>query len=490
MPWHPEKDPTFSRAMLSTLRTVASVRDPAAITRSIQELAMDWIGDRAYLLFHDPEGHALWSALDDDFAADCSRGLAGLALSRTDPIVLSRATEAPTYEVSIDDPEGQGEERIAAIALRSAPIVELEAHAVLIVVRESKRDEFKECVRGRLIALARGFAPILDQMVLEARLGEGTTLEIELGAEDLGMGLYRAEALEAHRGSHAQGQVLVLESPWLGILYRLVVALVMLSLAYLCLVDVGEYSSGLALVRLGGRTEVRASTAGSVVEVLVASGDEVQAGQILIRLYDVDDADEAERLEQEFELQLRNLLRDPNDAMVQQAVTSLRAERERTNAHLRKHMIRAPRSGIVRDLRVKQGQALEAGEMLISIASEEIQPHVIALLPGDDRPRIDVGMTLVFEIDGYRDAEQALRIDHVYEDVIGPAEALRVLGPEIAADLSISGPVVLVRATLPEGDFESKSTRYHYHDGMRGHADVEVRSHSLLEALVPSLEAI
>ena len=65
-----------------------------------------------------------------------------------------------------------------------------------------------------------------------------------------------------------------------------------------------------------------------------------------------------------------------------------------------------------------------------------------------------------------------------------------MLGPEVAGDLELTGPVVLVRAALPCDDFESKADRYHYHDGMRGRAEVEVRRTRIIEALIPSLEAL
>ncbi|PRQ08188.1 HlyD family efflux transporter periplasmic adaptor subunit [Enhygromyxa salina] len=493
MPWNLETDPDYARAMLAMLRASATTDNPADLTRIVEEFAMDWIGDRAFLRFHDATDSTLWSAVDDEYGVEACRGLAGAALLGLELITTANCGREPAYEASVDDPRGAGDERIAAIALAAATVTpaspDRSAHAVLIVIREAAREPFDARAGGRIVALAHRLSPLLDQLALAAVLNASATLE--LGAEDDDPTfLYRAEALEAYRGSHSQGPVLRLASPWLGAVYRAVVGLVIVSLAYLCLVDVGEYSGGPALIRLGGRTQITALTDASVVEVMVSPNDRVEAGQQLIRLHDVDDASESERLEQEFELQLRNLLRDPGDAAAQRAVTTLRAERERTAWRLREHLIRAPTAGVVRDIRARPGQALAAGEVLLTIASEESNPHVLALLPGDDRPRIEVGMTLVFEIDGYRDADRALRIEHVYEDVVGPAEALRVLGPEVAGDMVITGPVVLVRAALSSEKFESKDTQFRYHDGMRGRAEIEVRSTSVLEALIPSLEEL
>ncbi|WP_181197562.1 HlyD family efflux transporter periplasmic adaptor subunit [Enhygromyxa salina] len=474
--------------MLVALRAAAAADDPNDLTRIVEELAMDWIGDRAFLRFHDSDDGTLWSAVDDKYEVDATRGLAGAALLGRELVTAPRAEQDPAYAACVDDPRGAGDERVAAMAVAAAA-PDRSAHAVLIVIREAARERFDARARGRLTALGHGLSPILDRLALAAVLDAGATLEV--GGEDSDPAyLYRAEALEAYRGGHSQGPVLRLASPWLGVVYRVVVGLVVATLAYLCLVDVGEYSSGPALVRLGGRTQITALTDASVVEVFVAPNDRVEAGQQLVRLHDVDDAADSERLEREFELQLRNLLRDPGDVAAQRAVTTLRAERERTAWRLREHLIRAPAAGVIRDVRARPGQALAAGEVLLTIASEQTQPHVLALLPGDDRPRIEVGMPLVFEIDGYRDADRALRVDHVYEDVVGPSEALRVLGPEVADDMSITGPVVLVRAALPSEDFESKAARFRYHDGMRGRAEIQVRTTSVLEALIPSLEEI
>ena len=48
----------------------------------------------------------------------------------------------------------------------------------------------------------------------------------------------------------------------------------------------------------------------------------------------------------------------------------------------------------------------------------------------------------------------------------------------------------LVGARLPSETFESRHARYHWHDGMRGRAEVRVKTTTMLEALIPALEEL
>ena len=58
-------------------------------------------------------------------------------------------------------------------------------------------------------------------------------------------------------------------------------------------------------------------------------------------------------------------------------------------------------------------------------------------------------MPLRLEIQGYRYAYQHLTVDSVGDEVVGPAEARRYLGDEIADAVQFAGPVVRVEAHLP-----------------------------------------
>jgi hypothetical protein len=94
------------------------------------------------------------------------------------------------------------------------------------------------------------------------------------------------------------------------------------------------------------------------------------------------------------------------------------------------------------------------------------------------------------EIGGYRYAWQKLTVGSVGDEVIGPGEAQRTLGPAIAGAVQVTGPVVLVKARLPSPTFEAEGKTYRYHNGMQGTAEIRVRSQRILWVLIPSLEAV
>ncbi|MFV8750611.1 HlyD family efflux transporter periplasmic adaptor subunit [Nannocystaceae bacterium ST9] len=490
-----EHDTTWQHALLVALRRMAG-QDVAAITRILEEFLLDQAqADRAQLLIHDPEGGFAWSALDDErevrVGGGVGEGLIGQALVSGEALCVARVDRDARFRVT-DDPEGSGQASLIAQPIVWHGPMASESLGVLIVGRDPDRARGPLGEReAELVAtLAHHVGPTLAALARRVELEQA--LELETHDEthaDLRPGIYRSEAVEAHAWT-ARGEVARLHSRAMAWATRALVILVAIAFAYLALVDIGQYASGPALVRLGGRSEVTARERGSVVEVLVEPGDAVMVDQPLVRFHDVEDAAELGRIEQEFALQLRNMLRDPGDEAAQQSVASLRAQRQRALAHRQEHLVRAPMAGRVRDVRVRPGQALDSGDVLVSLDGEASEPQVIAVLPGDERPRIEPGMPLSFEIEGYPDAATTLIVERVHDDVVGPAEALRLLGPEVAEGLDIQGSVILVHARLPGEAFESKRGRYRWHDGMRGHAEVRVRSTTILEALVPGLEEL
>jgi membrane fusion protein (multidrug efflux system) len=114
---------------------------------------------------------------------------------------------------------------------------------------------------------------------------------------------------------------------------------------------------------------------------------------------------------------------------------------------------------------------------------------VVVVVPGHNRPLLKPGMALRLELDGYRHAYQALEIERVAHEAVGPAEARRILGAEIGDAVPVASSVVFAWARLPEsGVFHSAGRAYPYHEGLRGRAEVKVRSQRLITALVPGLE--
>src|SRR6185369_10155210 len=115
---------------------------------------------------------------------------------------------------------------------------------------------------------------------------------------------------------------------WTRISYWVLLVALAAFLVYSLVGRVDEYAAGTAVVEMGGRTDLTALEAGTVSAVEAAPEQRVRAGQVLVRFDDARERAELEREEREFTLQLVNHLRDPADRGAEQALISLRAQRE------------------------------------------------------------------------------------------------------------------------------------------------------------------
>lgn len=302
--------------------------------------------------------------------------------------------------------------------------------------------------------------------------------------------LFRGEALEQHAQAGTRGSLLRISPTWTRWSYWLLVGVVVAGLGYAMLGTVNEYAMGPAIIRAQGREEVVARAPGSIVTVAVEPGQRVRAGDLLVRFHDADERAELDRIGREFDLQLIKLLRDPADQTARQSLTSLRAQKELALARFEERAVKASSAGIVSDVRVRTGQHLVAGDTILSLVPEASSYRVIAMLPGYYRPQLSKGMPLRVELEGYRYQYQQLTIEGVGEEVVGPNEVKRYLGPDIADAVPVTGPVVLVSAQLPSSTFLIDGRRFRFHDGMPARVDARVRSERLFIALVPGLRAM
>jgi membrane fusion protein (multidrug efflux system) len=223
---------------------------------------------------------------------------------------------------------------------------------------------------------------------------------------------------------------------------------------------------------------------------MVRPGEHVAADQPLVQFNVDDERAELDRIAEEFELQLLRELRDPLDESARQALSSLRAQRELAAARLQQRVVRAPLAGVVSDVRIRPGQHLGVGELLVSVVPENAPLSLVALLPGRYRPMLKRGMTLRFELSGYRHEYRQTQIDAVAAEIIGPAEAKRFLGPDIADTVDVREPVVLVHARLPSAHFTSGGESFDYYDGLSAQAQARVRSEPLLLRAFPAFREL
>jgi GAF domain len=479
--------------ILLVARRIAAQPDLASAGDLLQLAAGELVdADRVYCLLYDSARETLWSRAGglagEERNESPAVGLVSFVARTGRPVRLERAAEDPRFERAADDPLGGGCEHLLDVPVR-APEPGSEVLAVLCAVRDAGRAPFSDADEAALALLAATVAPPLAQLALTASLEAAGSRAGE--ARGRSAAIFREEAWDyyASAGSR-EGDWLRLVPRWTSATTWLLAALVAAFLAFASCSTIDEYSIGPAVVRLTGRTEVTASQEGLVAAIEVSPGEHVTRGRVLVRFESAREAAELARIEREWELQLVERLRDLSAAPPAQALIGLRAGRDLARARLEERVVRAPAAGIVGDVRCRRDQHVAAGDILLSLTGADSRPVLLALLPGEHRPQLRPGMLLNLKLRGYRHAPQRLAIAAVAGEIVGPEEAKRLLGPEVATAVSLNGALVRVEADFPRGTFEADGERYALHDGMWGSAEVSVRSESLLAALVPGLRGV
>jgi multidrug efflux pump subunit AcrA (membrane-fusion protein) len=302
--------------------------------------------------------------------------------------------------------------------------------------------------------------------------------------------LFRPDAVEASRRGQSEGRPLELSPRWIGSVTWLLAAAAAAGLVYAALARVGDYARGPAVVRVEGRLDLTAATGGVVLAVDVEPGTVVEAGQALVLFHAENETRELERLDRELELKLVRILLHRSDEETRQSLAGLRAARELAGARLAERQVVAPRAGVVRNLRIRPGQLLSPGDVVLTLADESPAGFsLVALVPGQFRPLLERGMPMRFTLDGYRRAATVV-IESVGDEAVGPSEARRALGQSLGDTLPVEGALVLVRARLPSAGFTLDDRVYRFHDGMPGRVEVRVRSVAVLAMLFPALKGL
>ncbi len=449
-----------------------------ASAAEIAEVAMSSFvtADRARCLFHDHALGILWRERGEGRERYPTIGLAGFVARTGRALALSDPTEDPRYDPRVDDLGGKHAAHLLVIPVGDRDGV----HAVFLATRT--KSPFPAVERDRLLCFAERSGPLMRHITLLV------AADAQLRAQN--EELFRNESFSARAGGGQRGDVIRVMPHWVRWAYWLLVALTSASVVYMVVGEVDQYSSGPAIVRLHERTELSARGSGPLLAVQVEAGEHVEAGALLARLDDSGLRSELHRVQREFDTQLRNRMLDPADASAAQALIALRGEEQSVRGRLAQLQLRAPRAGTISDLRTRPGQHIDVGDVVMSLIHDDERPRLIALLPGADRPQLRQGMTLRLELEGFRYGYQTLTLDEVGNEVIGPAEAKRFLGPQLADTVPLMGPVVVVSAALPETTFKADGKAYRYYDGMIGTADIRIRTETILELLFPPLKRL
>ncbi|HEY0711459.1 MAG TPA: HlyD family efflux transporter periplasmic adaptor subunit [Polyangia bacterium] len=304
---------------------------------------------------------------------------------------------------------------------------------------------------------------------------------------------YREEALQAYEaGLTDEGVPVILERGWLPSTYWFVVLVVATGVTFACTFRLSEYAHGRAIVQGKGRLDVVSSTGGTPVEVSIRVGQHVRAGQPLVHFYAGPERSLLERTTKEFELKLVGVLQDPGATHVREGLGALRAERDLARVRLQERTVVAPRNGLITNVRLRAGQSVNPGEVVLTMVEEHSAPSyaVVAFVPAHFRPMVKIGSRMRLALDGFAHTYADVTIESVSNEAVGPTEARRQLGPEAADALVVHGPLIVIKGQLPGTHFEFDQTTYQYHDGLPGAVHVKVHSTRIITMLFPYLREV
>ncbi|MBJ6762179.1 HlyD family efflux transporter periplasmic adaptor subunit [Myxococcaceae bacterium JPH2] len=185
----------------------------------------------------------------------------------------------------------------------------------------------------------------------------------------------------------------------------------------------GDIQGGV-LVQMGERVPFEAGAEGQLQELLVGPGQPVEEGQVLARL------------------------------ATQGGPVALKA----------------PRTGVVGDVRANPGDAVRPGQLLLWLVAPNALPSLVALFPERYRGDLAPGMTLRYRIPGIPSV-----IETTIESVEPPEAARAVSQGQPWPGMAPGEAAVLVRAHVPSRTYLIDGRSHVYMDGMMGKATVPRR---------------
>jgi biotin carboxyl carrier protein len=480
----PQGDPAQNRRLLDRISQLAAERDPDAAAALATDAIFGLCAvERARVLYVDAEGGTMWDGAHpsaDGATVAAARGVAGFVARTGRPVMLAAGADDPRFDLAVDNPGGGGRDRVLV-----CPVLGTDGtvHALLLASRGPGRPPFARHDEDIVMALAKGWAPFLQQLALESEAAAAAT-----DGDDGAGEIFRHEAVMnlVRRGS--RGDVVRVHPGWLRAAYWMVLATVAAALVFTALARIHRYSAGTAVLRAIGRDELVADDDGTVAGLQARPGQRVRRGEVIARIHDPARARELRELELTFERNLVAYLLDPANASSRSALAAVVLQRESALSGAEARAIRAPYDGVLKELLVRNGQRIAAGKTIATVSPEGAEEGLalIAFLPGGDRPALEVGQRVRFTLPGYRDASFESTVELVSADVMAGEDAvIQYVGDRFVGAVPAEGQVVVVRAQLGAASFVVDGTRYDLHDGMTGLAEVRLDSQSILASLAP-----
>jgi len=297
--------------------------------------------------------------------------------------------------------------------------------------------------------------------------------------------LFREPAIAARdRGDEDLDPILRNALDWTVWTYRILLACLGAALLFGLVARVNNYADGTGVITLGADSQIVARSAGTVDIIHVASGDWVEAGDPLMEFHSRRERDQLRLAEESYAEAVRRWLLSFEDA---DQVVNTRSELRRARSQLEELVIRAQGPGQVNDVRVRAGQPVAVGQVLLTQGLGDGLAGVSLFLPGHFRPRLAPGQTVALDFPGHTHSRMLLELAHVGSELIGVEEARGRIGFGLGESLELSGALVRAEARLLEPVFTYQGREYPLHDGMIVTAQVLIGSEPLAYALIPGL---
>jgi hypothetical protein len=242
--------PQQAARVFEAVRRVALQPDLACAAHEARSGMADLTGsERVHCLFRDPGTGVLWS-LEEIADAPVPRpadhaGITTFAARTGAPVAAERAADSPLYRPELDDPDGDGSERLIAQPVFSGSAV----IAVIAAVRPASAPPYSPAERLAVAAFAEHGGPILQHFLLDHRLRHHDEVAPPPDAAPWA-GAPAPVGVESH--GEAAPQAVRLSQPWMQWSYQLLLAVVGAGLLFAAIARVPIYSAGPAMVRIEG----------------------------------------------------------------------------------------------------------------------------------------------------------------------------------------------------------------------------------------------
>ena len=447
--------PEIGQTIYSWVRRLALQADLAGADRVLRDALLDVSSSLACQIVY-PGADGLWTLGGDDEIPRDAQPLIAVATARR-AVISSHSAIIPVLTTS-------------------------ETVAVITMTRNPRNPAYHPLEQIAMIALSREAAAILHHLAI-AHLTKQTEIEADKG------GLYRGEALEAHRSRGNEGVPVQLTPAWVRRTYPILGIAIVIGLFAAIFLTVPTYSTGTGVVVFPGTT-IASPSAGLIQKVFVEPNQAVKKGDKLLQLSSAQEEAELALAKEELIIATKQYLLDNNDEQVKKSIANADARVTRAKAQLATRVIRALGDGTVADIRLEQGKLIQPGEKIATIVDPGVEPEINCFLPGKDRPRLHPGMELQVAIQGYTKTPEYVTITYVGSEVISGSAAASVLGTELSETLSkqlAGGNWVLVKARLPK-TFKTDHDELRYHHGMTAQTEVKIKNKPFIVTVIPALE--